>query len=330
MKYFVCLQAGHQNAKNNCDATLAKSTGAPGEMEFNIRIRDRLSQILLSKKNPDGSDAFTVQLVDACFNCDPKANDQDYALFLAIHYDADVYGEGGGFVDFPEPSTDGATAESQRIVKCIEDEYFKHAEITNKPNRRNAKTKYYYMWKFLSAKTPCALIECGVGQNAHDKVLLADTDRIANAIARGICKAFNVAFDAVQPPQPDTYGVDAHLKSMDLTNDGTKAKVKATITAIATKNGDAVAQTDKSFEAEFTLSLPTPPAPADPEVVVKLDQKINFGQHGTLTLDEAIKKFTSLNETISALDGVIKKAREIKSSKVFWWVKYGLWNKLFA
>jgi len=195
MPKFICLQAGHQNAKNNCDSKLAKGTGAPGEAEFTVRIRDRVKDILLSKKNPDGSPAFQVQLVDATFNCDPKSDDNDYALFLAIHYDADIYGKGGGFLDFPEPSTDGSTKESQRIVSEMEKEYFNHSGIENVPGRRNANTKFYYMWKFLSFKTPCAIIECGVGKDEHDSVILADTNRVSNAIVRGICRAFNVPFD---------------------------------------------------------------------------------------------------------------------------------------
>lgn len=201
----ICLQAGHQNAKNNCNAQLAKSTGAPGEAEFTVRVRDELTKILLSKKDANGMSAFTVQLVDSTFNCDPNASKKDYDLFLAIHYDADVYGKPGGFVDFPEPSTDSATQESQRICRMFDQEYFKHAGIENHPERRNANTKYYYMWKFLSAKTPCVIIECGVGQNAHDKVILADQTIVPNAIARSICAAFNVLFDPISPPtsQPD-------------------------------------------------------------------------------------------------------------------------------
>lgn len=203
MKRFICLQAGHQNAKNNCDQKLAKGTGAPGEAEFTVRIRDRLSQILLAKKNKDGSEAFMIQLVDATYNCDKNSDKNDYALFLAIHYDADIYGTGGGFVDFPEPSTDGATQESQRIAKVLTEEYFPHSGIENVPGRSNANTRYYYMWKFLSAKTPCNIIECGVGKDEHDSVILADTDRVANAIARGICKAFDVPFDVATPePEP--------------------------------------------------------------------------------------------------------------------------------
>lgn len=190
----ICLQAGHENAKNNCDIALRGSTGAPGEVEFTVRTRNRLSEILISK-------GFQIQLVDSTFNCDPKANDQDYNLFLAIHYNAYINGSIGGFTDFPEPSTDGATAESQRIAGVLKDVYFPNAGIEYK-SLSNANTRYYYMWKFLSAKTPCVLIECGTGQNPHDKVILADTERVCNAIARGICKAFNVPFDPVTPPTP--------------------------------------------------------------------------------------------------------------------------------
>lgn len=247
----ICLQAGHQNAKNNCDPALRGSTGAPGEAEFNIRIRDKVSEILLSKKNQDGSQAFTVQLVDATFNCNPEAPKQDYHLFLSIHYDADVYNKDGGFVDFPEPSTDGATKESQRIAKALSDEYFNHSGITNHPERSNKNTRYFYMWKFLSRNTPCVIIECGVGQNAHDKVLLADTDRIANAIVRGLCKAFDVPFEIVAPapqptpqpnPQPEVTKAEfeALRKLVELLSQRHASDVSALseqITAITTKLG---------------------------------------------------------------------------------------------
>lgn len=207
MKRFIALQAGHQNAKNNCIVSLRSSTGAPGEAEFTVRIRDRVSQLLLQKKNKDGSEAFAVKLVDSTFNCDSSSNKDDFALFLALHYDAYINGSIGGFADFPEPSTDFATKESQRITAIFNDEYFKHSGI-KLVNRSNANTRYYYMWKYLSAKTPCVLLECGTGQNPHDSVILADTDRVANAIVRAICRAFDVPFETTQPlppapPQPD-------------------------------------------------------------------------------------------------------------------------------
>ena len=194
----IVIQAGHINVKHNSIVELRNSTGAPQEQEFTLRIANRLSEILRSK-------GFEVKQTDANANDDKTITEKDWGLFLSCHYDANIYGTGGGFLDFPEPSTDGSTVESQRIVAAIESEYFKNTGIENKPQRRNANTKYYYMWKFLSYKTPCAIIECGVGLDAHDKVILADTDRVCSAIARGICKAFNVQFDVPPPPpQPPT------------------------------------------------------------------------------------------------------------------------------
>lgn len=216
---FICLQSGHQNASQNCDVSLRKSTGAPGEADFTVKTRDRLSQILISK-------GIQVQLVDSCFNCDPKADDKDYDLFLALHYDAYINGSIGGFADYPEPSTDGATVESQRITKVINEVYFPESGIQY-VSRSNANTRYYYMWKFLSAKTPCVLLECGVGQNPHDKVILQDTERVATAIARGICKAFNIPFDAPVPPVDPCANVKKELESANKTISEQKTQIGA-------------------------------------------------------------------------------------------------------
>ena len=190
----ICLQAGHENTKDNCVPALRTSTGAPGEVELTVRIRNRLSQVLISK-------GFQIQLVDATFNCNPNRT-KDFNLFLALHGDADYAGDNGsGFVDYPDPSVDASNAESKRIKEAIESEYFNHSGIANIPHS-NTNTKFYYMWRELSAKTPCVLIEMGQVQDPHDRVILADTDRVANAIARGVCKAFGVPFEAVPPTPP--------------------------------------------------------------------------------------------------------------------------------
>lgn len=201
-KKFICLQAGHENQRNNCVVALRGGTGAPGEVEMTVRVRNRLKDVLLSKKNIDGTDAFAIQLVDGTFNCDPTAGKTNFDFFLAIHGEADVHNMDGGMISAPHPSVDYSSAESNRIVAAIASEYFNHAGITNRPNWISNNMLYYYMWSALTAKTPCGLIEVGVVQNAHDKVILADTDRVANAIARGICKAFNVPFDVIPPVPP--------------------------------------------------------------------------------------------------------------------------------
>lgn len=180
----ICLQAGHWNIT-------AGATGAPGEQELNLRILLRLKDILIAK-------GFQLFLVDA--NPPDAQINQDFDLFLALHGDADYPGDGGsGFVDIPDPSVDSVNDESQRIAWAIRQEYFKHSGITE-VNRSNGNTRFYYMWSRLTAKTPCVLIEMGQVQDPHDKVILADTERVASAIARGICKAFGVVYD--QSPVP--------------------------------------------------------------------------------------------------------------------------------
>ncbi len=206
----ICLQAGHENTQNNCNPALRGSTGAPGEIAFTVKTRNRLSEILQQK-------GFQVQLVDATYNCNPEAGKKDFDLFLAIHYEADVHNMGGGLIGSGDPSVDANYKESARIRDVMRSEYFKNVGIDEHEEWSNPNVTEYYMWSALTAKTPCVLIECGVGQNAHDKVILADTDRICNAIARGICKAFNVPFDAPQPAQPDPR--DEKIKQLTAEND---------------------------------------------------------------------------------------------------------------
>jgi|GEM_PF-2598368 len=184
----IVIMAGHVNAPHHLITNLKSNTGAPGEQEMTGRVTDRLAEVLRNK-------GFEVRQTDAIAYNDPVIRETDWDLFLAIHGDADVYGEGGGFTDVPAPHTDFAAEESARINKFFVDEYFKHSDIKYALGRQNKNTEYYYMWKYLSAKTPCVLIECGVVQDERDRVLLADTDRIANALARSICAAFDVSWD---------------------------------------------------------------------------------------------------------------------------------------
>jgi len=181
----ILLQSGHQNI-------VVGATGAPEEQKNNIRIRDRLGQILIAK-------GFQVYLCDADFS--DFVN--DYDLALSLHCDSNYAGdEGGGFVDYPDPSVDFVNAESKRIKEAIESMYFDHTGIRNMPNRSNPNTKFYYWWSYLTAKTPCVIIEMGESIDPHDRVILADTERVANAIARGICVAFNIPFDVIPPVVP--------------------------------------------------------------------------------------------------------------------------------
>ena len=187
MAKFICLQSGHEGRTSG-------ATGAPGEIELNVRIRNRLSQLLIER-------GFMVQLVGA--DPTPLEYKKDFDLFLALHGDADIYGTGGGVVACIAPppfdSSEESNAESRRIRDTIESIYFKETGIVNHPERSNVKMTKYYMWEKLTAKTPCVIIEMGVVQEAHDKVLLGNTDLIAKALARALCKAFNVNYEIESP-----------------------------------------------------------------------------------------------------------------------------------
>jgi N-acetylmuramoyl-L-alanine amidase len=202
----VAIQAGHEGR-------ISGATGAPGEAIINVAVRNRLSQILIDK-------GFQLFL----FNADPPQSqlNQDFDLFLALHCDANIYGTGGGVIACIAPppidSSESSHAESRRLRDVIGEEYFKHSEIVEHKERVNKNMTQYYMWAKLSAATHCVILEMGVAQDAHDKVLLADTERIATAIARGICKAYGVTYDVIPetPTQPDTTNQQLELANAEI------------------------------------------------------------------------------------------------------------------
>lgn len=193
----ICIQSGHWNVTTG-------QTGAPMEQKRTLAIGLKLVDLLRKQ-------GYNVYHTDSYADTNKDVTSKDWDLFLALHCDANYAGdEGGGFVDFPEPSTDLATAESQRIAGAIESVYFKETGIINVPSRRNNNTKYYYMWSALSAKTPCVIIEMGESIDPHDSVILNDTDRVANALLKGINKAFPSV-----TPQPPAESCEAIKKDLE-------------------------------------------------------------------------------------------------------------------
>lgn len=174
----VLLGAGHEGRTSG-------SVGAPNEQSFNVDISDRVADALRNR-------GIEVRRINADPSPDVIAGDWDLALF--VHYDADIYGSGGYFVDFPEPSTDKATIQSQAMSKVISDEYGQITKIVNHPERSNKNTRYYYMWKKLSDKTPCVIIECGVGMHVPDdhQILHFNRDLVVKGITTGVLKALGL------------------------------------------------------------------------------------------------------------------------------------------
>lgn len=209
----IAIQAGHLGIKTNCNVSLRGSTGASGEVEITTAVRDALALLLQGK-------GFEVKKVDANFNCDATSSDVDYDLFISLHGDMDYAGDGGsGFCDFPEPSTDGNTMESQRIAKSIQESFFPAVGI-NVKSRSNPNTRYYYMWSCLSEKTPCVLIEMGQIKDPHDAPILKDTKKISTALCNSILKAFNMQTDEVED-------LKRQVSNLRLLLDKANAQVKA-------------------------------------------------------------------------------------------------------
>lgn len=188
----ICLQAGHVNTENNSIVALRKSTGAPGERDFTADIVNRVAEIF--KNIPE----IEITVTDAIANDRPEITSKDWDLFLSVHYDADIYNDSGGFIDYPEPSTDHATEESQRIASEIAKVYFAKSGVKQVQKRSNANTRFFYMWKYLSAKTPCNILEFGVGwRKPNDYELLNTEDgrnKTAHIFAEALCSAFGVEY----------------------------------------------------------------------------------------------------------------------------------------
>lgn len=180
----ICLQSGH----------FGHGGGAPNELATNKRITDRLSAMLRER-------GFEVTQTDWYGYNDPAVTKTDFALFLALHCDMDYPNDGGsGFADYAAEDLGGAGyAESQRICAVINNVYFLQSGIKY-VSHSNVNTKRYFMWQYLTDKTPCVLLEMGQSIDPHDSVLLGNTDLIASSIARAICVAFGVNYETTVPP----------------------------------------------------------------------------------------------------------------------------------
>ena len=218
----IVLQAGHGGITSG-------ATGAPGEQKGTTTIVPMIAKLL--------EDAgVVVYQTGSKANEDPKVVETDWDIFLAVHYDADIYNDSGGFVDFADPTTDLATKESQRMAAVLAETYFDRTGIKNMPKRSNANTRGYYMWSYLTPKTPCVIIECGVGnRKPRDyEILHNEMGRVASAISDGLLIALgvkNACTDQIE-------ALEIELDAMRESRNGWKKTAKDTedLLVVATEN----------------------------------------------------------------------------------------------
>ena len=165
------------------------STGASGERDWTTKIVPMVTDRLRNFSQE-------VYTTDAFAYNDEKVTSTDWDLFLAVHYDADIYNDRGGFADYPDQSADKVWERSKQLSDKIEEVFFSKTGIPVKNNRSNANTKFYYMWKSLTENTPCVLIECGVGnRKPEDYETLRKYDFIADSLTQAILEALGVSTD---------------------------------------------------------------------------------------------------------------------------------------
>ena len=289
----ICLQSGHKGI-------YVGATGAPGERDWNSKVVPKIATILRER----GCEVYET---DANGYQDNIVTDTDWDLFLAVHYDADIYNDRGGFVDFPEPSTDYATLESQRIQKELSDHYFKTTGIPVRPSRSNANTRYYYMWQYLTADTPCNLIECGVGWRRPEdyETLHNHIDMVAKAIADGICLALGVNFDMSDCEQQLEETTELMIK-YKTERDEKDAKLEQCREERAKCEADAKKHIE---ELQKTLSLANE---AGAKTALELESCKKERDEAKAEVDTLKSTKSSLESKVQALEGKLKLCQEEK------------------
>lgn len=209
-------------------------------------IRSKVAALLRSRH-------IAVTEVDANVNCKPPVL---YDLTLAIHYQSDTHSSGFG-VFVPDASVDQVSARSIAMAKAIAKVYAGRTGLANYSSPRlgfgpvtweNPNTLFYYVWQ--TQLGPLALIECGEGAvGAKDHTLLyGSPDKVASAIAEGICSALGVAF--VAPPTAAQIAAAA-------------AAVKAQVAAIVAKAAADKAAADAIVAAKNAADAAMAKAIAD-------------------------------------------------------------------
>lgn len=146
----VLIQAGHVGA--------SPPSGAPGEAAWTLQAA------LAIADNLETAGIGCVVLHDWLNQKPPASVATDANLFLAIHYDAAVYGAGkntGCFAD--RAAADPMAAASDRFIREWEALYPAATGIPLHNERRNPNTWDYYAFRDTTADTPGVLLECGVG-----------------------------------------------------------------------------------------------------------------------------------------------------------------------
>jgi len=279
----ILIIAGHQNIKFNSITSLHGSTGTAGELEINIRIADRVSALLREK-------GFEVVQSDANANDNPLITKTDFNLALALHCDMDVQGDnGGGMCGSGDKSVDDSWQESLRIKKVFDEVYFKETKIVNKNFVTEGMAKYY-IWQYLSPKTPCVLLEMGQAKDPHDSVLLSNTILISTAIVRSVCSALGVVYDNV-PSEVEI--LKDKVKQLETTIEALTTATETQGKSILDLQDDLIAETKLRELCQTDLNTAN-------KKIIALGKQIDIKNEEILAIREVSNKYQRLyKETLA-------------------------------
>lgn len=203
----VLIQAGHASAYS---PYRTGGGGAPGEAEW----ATDLAGLLGARLEDAGVEAVLVGawLVNGVEVAAPPEVNQDYHLFVSLHYDAAVYGAGnntGAFADRAALDPLGFLADE--AIRQWEQRWTEETPIPLANQRRNANTRGYYAFRATSAATPGIIIEHGCGAPVpasgfppgQDAAYLRDhLEHVADVDARAIL-SYLADTGAITPPEED-------------------------------------------------------------------------------------------------------------------------------
>ncbi len=118
-----------------------------------------------------------------------RANEANADLLISIHYNAfqSVWGTHGGIETYHYPSSNNG----KKLAELVQEELIRETRLRN----RGVKSANFQILR--ETKMPSILCECGFMDNLEEAQLMLDEEyqwKCARAMAKGICKYFNVEY----------------------------------------------------------------------------------------------------------------------------------------
>jgi hypothetical protein len=190
----VLIQAGH-----NCPG--GGGGGAPGEADWALDLSGRLRRRLVAAGV--AADVVGAWLCNGVVRKPPPQCSQDWELFVALHYDAAIYGPGNNTGCFADRArNDPMGAASDRAIAIWERHYVEATGIPVANQRRNPNTWDYYAFRATTDQTPGIIVEHGIGQGDDHDVLFDQIETVAAADCAAILEFLGVAPHPIPIPIP--------------------------------------------------------------------------------------------------------------------------------